>query len=131
MAVSVDLRQRVVDSYLRGEGSYVAVATRFCVGEASVARWVKQYRETGSLAPKSGPRGYPAVLSGENLEKLKALVAEERGRDQAELVALMWQRHEIKTSTSAISRALIKHRISRKKNLSGGRRRHAREGGGA
>jgi len=125
MAVSEDLRQRVVDCYFRKEGSYTTLATRFCVGPASVARWVKQYRETGSVAPKSGPRGYPAVLSGETLEKLRALVNENSGWDQAELVARMWERHQVKTSTSAISRALIKNRISRKKNLSGSRRRQS------
>ena len=118
MSVSVDLRQRAVDCYLRKEGSYQVVADRFCIGVASLKRWVKQYRDTGSVAPKSGPRGYPAVLRGEALEKLKALITEDNSRDQTELVALMGSRHGIKTSTSAVTsrnfsavrRGLIKHR---------------------
>ena len=114
MAVSVKLRTRVVESYLSGEGTYEMLAGKYRVGSTSIARWVKQYRETGSVAPKSGPRGYPAVLSGPNLEKLKLLIAEDCNRSQTTLVDLMWNQHGIKTSTSAVSRALIKHHISRR-----------------
>lgn len=115
MAISVDVRQRAVDCYLRGEGTYEVVAARFSVGTASVKRWVKQHQETGSLQPKSGPRGRKPVLHGENLEKLKALVKEDDSRDQLQLVALLWSRFRIKSSTSAVSRALIRHQIDRRK----------------
>ena len=115
MAISVEIRQRAVSCYLRGEGSYEVIAARFSVGIASLKRWVKQYQETGSLQPKSGPRGRKPVLHGENLEKLKALVAEDCSRDQLKLVELLWSRHQIKSSTSAVSRALIRNQITRKK----------------
>lgn len=45
------LRQRAVDAYLNGEGSYKEIAERFKVGEASVSRWLRRFRETGSLEP--------------------------------------------------------------------------------
>jgi transposase len=115
VAISVEVRQRAVDCYLSGEGTYEAVAARFSVGTASVKRWVKQHQETGSLQPKSGPRGRKPVLHGENLEKLKSLVKEDESRDQLQLVVLLWSRFRIKSSTSAVSRALIRNQINRKK----------------
>lgn len=116
MAISVEIRQQAVDYYLCGEDSYESVAARFSVGTASVKRWVKQYQETGSLKPKSGPRGRKPVLHGENLEKLKMLIEEDGSRDQLELVKLLWSRHQIKSSTSAVSRALIRNQLTRRKS---------------
>ena len=46
------LRERVVSAYTRGEGSLTEIGKRFNVGRATVDRWVKRYRETGSLKPK-------------------------------------------------------------------------------
>ena len=40
-----ELRRRVVEAYERGEGSFVTIADKFQVGEASVNRWVTQYRD--------------------------------------------------------------------------------------
>ena len=117
MAISVEIRQHAVACYLRGEGSYEVIASRFSVGTASVKRWVKLYQETGSLQPKSGPRGRKPVLYGENLEKLRELVAEDASRVQLKLVELLWSRHQIKSSTSAVSRALIRNQIERREQI--------------
>ena len=48
------LRQRVVDAYLGRDNSetYKSIAWRFGVGLASVSRWLRAFRETGSVAPK-------------------------------------------------------------------------------
>jgi transposase len=124
VALSLDLRERIVSAYERQEGSQQALAIRFSVGRETVGRLVRQYRSTGSLAPKSGPRGKTATLAGDNLPKLVALVEEDNGRTLDELVELLETRHNIETSTSAVSRILLKHRISRKKNVSSHRRRN-------
>ena len=54
---SVDLRQRVVDAYARGEGTKEALARRFSVSESSVVRWIRSHRKTGSVAPQPNPGG--------------------------------------------------------------------------
>lgn len=123
MALSLDLRERIVQAYERGEGTYPELAVRFSVGQETVGRLVRQSRKTGSLAPKQTPRGRKDTLKGEALEHLKALIEEDNSRFLHELVQLLKDKHGIHTSTSAISRVLIKHRISRKKNLSSHRRR--------
>ena len=49
--ISDDLRLRAVAAYVGG-ASCRAVAARFGVGEASVVRWGKLFRSTGSVSPK-------------------------------------------------------------------------------
>ena len=53
--LSIDLRKRVVAYYEahRSEGAtYVSTAARFAVGGATVNRWLRLKRETGSVAVK-------------------------------------------------------------------------------
>ncbi|WP_424521963.1 IS630 transposase-related protein, partial [Rubrivirga sp.] len=49
MAISTDLRRRAVDAYERGDDSIPTVAARFAVGEASLGRWLRRKRQTGSV----------------------------------------------------------------------------------
>ena len=47
-----EIRQRVIDAYDNGEGTYVDIARRFSVGEASVSRWLGLHRSTGNVDAK-------------------------------------------------------------------------------
>ncbi len=49
---SLDLRQRIVDTYAEGNTSQRQLAQRFRVAHSFVQKILKQYRETGSLEPK-------------------------------------------------------------------------------
>ncbi len=51
-ALSLDLRERIVESYESGEGSYAAIAERFSVGPTVVGKFVRQKRDLGTLAPQ-------------------------------------------------------------------------------
>lgn len=54
--LSLDLRRRIVQAYLSGlTGTYEETATMFDVGEATVSRLLRRYRETGDVLKK--PRG--------------------------------------------------------------------------
>jgi transposase len=54
--LSLDLRRRIVDAYLSGlSGSYATTSTMFGVGEATVSRLLRRFRETGDVLKK--PRG--------------------------------------------------------------------------
>ena len=59
-AYSQDLRRRIVDAVAAGEPQS-AVARRFAVERSTVRRYLKQWRTTGSLAPKSIPGDTPAI----------------------------------------------------------------------
>lgn len=76
MAVSPDLRQRAVDAYEHREGSLAIVATRFAVGRASLSRWVKRKRDTGSVERASRAGGNPRRITPEGEALLRAWLAE-------------------------------------------------------
>lgn len=46
-------REKVVEAYEAGEGSFEKLGKRFCIGEATVNRWVSLKRRTGAVAPKA------------------------------------------------------------------------------
>ena len=75
-ALSVDLRQRIVDAFNRGEGCRAEIARRFGVCAPTVARLVRLHQETGSVAPRPHAGGNAPAFSGEKLERLRALVAQ-------------------------------------------------------
>ena len=49
---SQDLRQRVLDTVRRGEGSLRQIARRFLVSVSFVTRLLRTHRDTGALEPK-------------------------------------------------------------------------------
>jgi transposase len=53
---SLDLRERVAGAFKAGDKTDEEVAELFQVGEATVHRWRRLQRETGSLVPRP-PRG--------------------------------------------------------------------------
>jgi len=54
--LSIDLRRRIVEAY-RAErsGTYAETATLFGIGEATLSRLLRRFRETGDVQPK--PKG--------------------------------------------------------------------------
>ncbi len=51
MAVSDDLRERVVEAVVLGGLSRNQAAARFKVSVASAVRWVKRFNTTGEISP--------------------------------------------------------------------------------
>ncbi|AGA28435.1 helix-turn-helix domain-containing protein [Singulisphaera acidiphila] len=50
---SQDLRDRILETVARGEGSLRQIAQRFLVNVSTIVRLLKQYRQTGSAEPRS------------------------------------------------------------------------------
>jgi len=99
---SQDLRQRVLDTVRRGEGSWRQIARRFLVSVSFVTRLLRTHRDTGALEPKPHGGGNPAVLTPEDLERLRALI---RQQPDATLQECR-QRLGVSCSLMTISRAL-------------------------
>src|SRR4051794_41855430 len=74
---SQDLRQRIVDTIQRGDGSVRQIARRFLVSVSFVTRLLKLHRSTGSLEPRPHGGGNPAVLESEDLERLRELIRQQ------------------------------------------------------
>ena len=110
---SQDLRQRVLDTVRRGEGSLRQIARRFLVSVSFVTRLLRTHRDTGSLEPKPHGGGNPAVLTPEDLERLRELI---RQQPDATLQECR-QRLGVSCSTMTISRALGRLGLPRKKKV--------------
>lgn len=89
---SKDLRERVVAAVERGGLSRHQAAARFDLGVSTVIRWVRRFRETGSVAPGRMGGHRPKTIRGEHRDwllrrckegdfTLRGLVAELADRD--------------------------------------------------
>jgi transposase len=112
-AYSQDLRQRILETVQRGEGSLRQIACRFLVSLSFVTRLLRLHRNTGSLQPKPHGGGNPAVLGPEDLERLRELVQKQPDATLEELQ----QRLGVSCSLMTISRALRKLKLPRKKKV--------------
>src|SRR5262249_18221077 len=110
---SQDLRQRILDTIRRGDGSVRQIARRFLVSVAFVTRLLQPHRSTGSLEPRPHGGGNPAVLGSEELERLRELI---RQQPDATLEECR-QRLGVSCSLMTIARALRKLGLPRKKRV--------------
>lgn len=110
----MDLRVRVVAA--RRQGATVAeLAQRFAVGRATVERYLKLERETGSLRPKPIP-GRPRAISPEQEAALDAQAAEHRDATLDEHCRLWAERGNGRVSRMTMARALERLDWPRKKD---------------
>jgi transposase len=112
-AYSQDLRQRILDTVQRGDGTLGQIARRFLVSVSFITRLLQRHRSTGSLEPRAHGGGNPAVLSPEDLEQLRELVQKQPDATLEELR----QRLGVSCSLMTISRALCKLGLPRKKKI--------------
>jgi transposase len=112
-ALSVDLRQRVIEAIRQGM-SHRQAAARFGVSASSAIRWAAQLRTTGNIAPKKqgGDR-----KSG-RIEAQAAFLLDQVARvpdiSLAELQAKLDERG-MRVGIGTLWRFFRRHRITRKK----------------
>ncbi len=116
--LSTDLRKRVTDAHLRGEGSYDDLSKRFEIGAASVSRWLRLFREQGSVEPKAPRGGKGSLIPDERLEEFKDLVRDHADATLEDLVTLVSEEMHLSVSTSTLGRTFKRARITRKKRPS-------------
>jgi transposase len=116
-AYSVDLRERVVFAVLGGMRVDQAAAT-FDVGTASVKRWVKRYKETGSLEPLPRGGNRPRVLSDDQVQIVDELVQAHPDWTEEEYTKFLVENHGFKLSRSTAGRVIRRLGYSVKKRPS-------------
>jgi transposase len=110
---SRDLRQRIVDTVTRRDGTIDQIAQRFLVSISFVTRLLQLYRGTGSVEPRPHGGGHPAVLTPEDLERLRELI-----RDRPDATLEECRVHlGSSCSLATISRALSRLGLPRKKKV--------------
>jgi len=110
---SQDLRQRIVDTVQRGEGTIRQIAERFLVSVAFVTRLLQLHRSSGSVEPRPHGGGNPAVLTPEHLERLREFIRKRPDATLQECAAHLGT----SCSLATISRALSKLGLPRKKKV--------------
>lgn len=113
-AYSIDLRQKIIKTYENEDISQRQVAEQFRVAKSFVTKILKQYRETGNLAPKSRP-GRPRLLSEEQMAVVHQLIEVKNDITLAELSDAFSQRFAITLSEPTMSRVLKRLNVTRKK----------------
>jgi transposase len=111
---SMDLRERIIDALAKGM-TLGKAAEVFDVGIATAYRYQRLRREHGSPAPRPHGGGNPRAIDAAGDEVLKELVAEKPDRFLPELTAELNKRVSRPASTAAVSRALERLGLSRKK----------------
>jgi transposase len=114
-AYSLDLRQRVVAAYAKGNSSLAEVAEQFNVGQTFVKKMLRQHRETGSVAPLAHGGGRQAALSEKEHRILRRKVKEEPDISLAELQEHLAAKAGLMVSVPTIHRHLRALRLSHKK----------------
>jgi transposase len=110
---SRDLRQRIIETARRRDGTLSQIAERFLVSVSFVTRLLQLHRTTGSVEPRPHGGGHPAVLTPEDLERLRELI-----RDRPDATLEECREHlGSSCSLATISRALSRLGLPRKKKV--------------
>src|SRR5918995_2758038 len=84
-AYGVDLRERAVRAYRRGNGTLDDVAATFAIDRRTLQRWIAHERATGSLVPKPKAGGWRCPI---DLPLLHAVIA---AAPDATVAELCWE----------------------------------------
>ena len=115
-AVPVQVREAIVRAVEEQGLTYQETADLLGVGYATVNRVLSRYRRTESVAllPRGG--GWTSPIQGRIAELLEKIVMSMSDSTVEELTAALQKRARIKTSRSAVQRALHRLGYSRKKS---------------
>lgn len=116
-AYSVDLRQKIVDAYNQGNISQRQLAKQFNVALSFVQKLLKQYRETGNIAPKVRTKQTPIKLTPEQLNILRDLVIKNNDATLDELRIWLAEETGVLIGHSTVDRMIKRLNLTRKKNI--------------
>jgi transposase len=114
-AYPTELRNRAVRAYEAGEETCQQIAARFDIGVATLERWLRRQRLTGTLDPLAKAGGWSSPVDG---ALLRRLVAERPDRTTQELTRAYNRRARpaARVHRSSILRALHRFGYVFKKN---------------
>lgn len=114
---SEDLRQRIVHAVEHQQMTVEEASATFQVSPSFVEKLLHRWRTEHTCAPRARGGGCLSPLRAQE-EQLRAWVAQQPDRTLAELQALLQQHKQQSTSLTAISRALVRLGLPRKKSPS-------------
>jgi transposase len=117
-AYSLDLRERVVAAYEKGNHTIAEVAAQFSVGETFLKKMLRQKRQTGSLERLPQRAGAKKVLNRTQRLWLAKQIKEQPDATLVELQTSLLEQQKKSVSPATLSRELQQLRLGRKKNRS-------------
>ena len=115
-AYSLDLRERVVAAYEKGEQSIAEIAVQFSVGQTFLKKMLRQKRQSGSLERLPSRAGAKKILSAAHHRFLAQQIEEKPDATLAELTETFFVACKVSVSRATIGRELQALRLRRKKN---------------
>ena len=115
-AYSIDLRQKIIEVYENEEISQRQLAKRFRVALSFIVKLIKQYRETGEIAPKPFRGGVKLKLTPEQLESLANLIENNNDATLEELCQLLQEKIGVTVSRATMGRMTQRLKLTVKKN---------------
>ena len=116
LALSRDIRERVLSAIATGGLSHRAAAKRFVVSIASVVRWKQRFDETGESSPRPAGGDQRSARIEAHRTYLLGLVRRQPDLTLEEIGQKLQSRGET-FSTSVIDRFIVRHGITFKKKL--------------
>lgn len=115
-AYSLDLRQKVIETYESGGITQRELAARFRVSLYFVIKLLRRWRNEQTLAPK--PRGANVLprLTPEIMKFLDLELQQQCDLTLAELVGRVEEKYRVSVSPKTLSRMLIREGLGLKKN---------------
>lgn len=113
--LSLDLRERVVASYDREEGTREQIAARYRVSLGMVKKLLQQRRRTGDIAPRHHRSGRKPLILQTHQRQMRTLLAQKTDLTLKELRTAL----ALKCTLPAIHYALEKMGLTYKKRHSG------------
>ena len=113
--LSIDLRERILNSYDNDEGTREEIAHRFRVSLGMVKKLIQQRRHTGDIAPQHHRAGRKPLIVAAHQRQLRALLAKKTDLTLKEMRAGL----SLKCSLQAIHVVLDKMGLTLKKRRLG------------
>ncbi len=117
-AYSIDLRERVVAAYEKGEKTIAEIAARFSVGQTFLKKMLRQKRQSGSLERLPPRAGAKKILFAPHRRFLAKQIKEKPDATLAELQENLQATKKVSVSRATVSRELQVLGLGRKKNRS-------------
>ena len=118
MAISVDLRERIIAAWQKKKLTTLELAEIFGVGRASVTRLKRLYRQTNSVARKPHGGGSPPRIPAECEHLVERLVQQHPDWTERQYAKALTELHGIEASAVTVGRVVRKLGYSVKKRPS-------------
>jgi transposase len=125
VALSEDLRWRIIRAWQKKKLSTKELAETFGVGEATITRLKRTFRETKAVDPKPHGGGNPPRIPQEQWSLVLALVHQHPDWTEAKYAEVLAEEHGIRASSVTVGRVIrrlgysVKKRPSSPKNAIG------------